>query len=236
MTLRRTELKRKTPLKAKASGIAERAPRQRKCANPACDVKFTPKIGQKVCCWQCGLAIADQPANQKKARMAIEQRERCEIKVRKERIRKYGDFMADAEKAVRDYRRTYELSIGSGCMSCGKDQHTIQAEQGWKTGGAWDGGHFLGKGARPELRLEENNIWLQCKGCNGGSAKYARKGESVRNGFRAGLIERIGLPAVEALEADHRPRKYTIDELKQITAHYRALLRDLKKQQEAGHV
>ena len=28
-------------------------------------------------------------------------------------------------------------------------------------------------------------------------------------------------------------RKYTIDELKQITAHYRALLRDLKKQQEA---
>ena len=39
MTLsRRTALKRKTPLKAKASGIAERKPRQRKCDNPACDV------------------------------------------------------------------------------------------------------------------------------------------------------------------------------------------------------
>ena len=234
--MKRTELKRKTPLKAKASGIAERAPRQRKCANPACDVKFTPKIGQKVCCWQCGLAVANKPENQKKARMAIEQRERREIGERREKLKSHGDYVQEATSAVQAYRRVYELSIGSGCISCGKSQAEIEAAQGWKTGGAWDGGHYLSKGARPELRLEENNIWLQCKGCNGGSAKYARKGESVRNGFRAGLIERIGLPAVEALEADHRPRKYTIDELKQITAHYRALLRDLKKQQEVSHV
>lgn len=232
MTLRRTELKRKTPLKAKASGIAERAPRQRKCANPACDVKFTPKIGQKVCCWQCGLAIADQPANQKKARMAIEQRERREIQVRKESLRSYGSYVQEAEKSVRDYRRTFEISIGSGCMSCGKSQEEIVAAQGWKTGGAFDAGHFLGKGARPELRLLEQNIWLQCKNCNSGSYMHARKGHTVAEGFRLGLIERIGLEAVEALEADHRPRKYTVDELKQITAHYRALLRDLKKQQE----
>lgn len=233
--MKRTELKRKTPLKAKASGIKPRTPRQKTCDNPACGKKFTPvpgAIGQKVCCWQCGLAIAGQPENQKKARVAIEQRERREIKVRREKLRSHGDHVQEATSAVQAYRRVYELSIGSGCISCGKSQAEIEAAQGWKTGGAWDGGHFLGKGARPELRLEEKNIWLQCKGCNGGSAKYARKGESVRNGFRMGLIERIGLEAVEALEADHRPRKYTIEELKQITAHYRALLRDLKKQQE----
>ncbi|CAN7519896.1 recombination protein NinG [Pseudomonas sp. LjRoot71] len=229
--MRRTELKRSTPLKAKASGITERKPRQRKCDNPACDVKFTPKLGQKVCCWQCGLAVADQPANQKKARVAIEQRERREIKVRKEKLRTYGDYVSAAEKSVRDYRRTFELFIGSGCMSCNKDQAQVQAEQGWKTGGAWDAGHYLGKGARPELRLVENNIWLQCKGCNGGSAKYARKGESVANSFRIGLIARIGLEAVEALEADHTPRHYTKEELQQITALYRLKLRELKKQE-----
>ena len=234
--MKRTELKRKTPLMAKASDIAERKPRQRTCANPACDVKFTPKIGQKVCCWQCGLAVAKQPGNQKKARIAIEQRERQEIKVRKEKLKTHGDYVQEATSAVQAYRRVYELSIGSGCMSCSKTQGQVQAEQGWKTGGAWDGGHFLSKGARPELRLEENNIWLQCKGCNGGSAKYASKGQSVADGFRTGLIDRIGLKAVEALEADHRPRKYTIEELKQITAEYRRKLRELKKQQEACHV
>ncbi|MEZ6848106.1 recombination protein NinG, partial [Pseudomonas aeruginosa] len=108
-------------------------------------------------------------------------------------------------------------------------QAEVLAEQGWKTGGAFDAGHFLGKGARPEHRLEPSNIWLQCKACNAGSSKYARRGLTVSQGFREGLIERIGLEAVEALEADHRPRKYTNDELKAITAEYRAKLRELKK-------
>jgi len=172
--------------------------------------------------------LAVTKAKQARERVALERVERREIRARKDKLRKYGDFVADAEKAVRDYRRTYELSIGSGCMSCGKTQAEVEAAQGWKTGGAWDGGHFLGKGARPELRLVESNIWLQCKGCNGGSNKYARKGESVRQGFRAGLIERIGIEAVEALEADHTPRKYTIEDLQAIKAKYRAKTRELK--------
>jgi hypothetical protein len=212
------------PLKA----ISEKP---KKCAVRACRAPFVPsRPFQTWCSPDCAVVIAR--AKQDKQRKALAQVERREIRARKEKLKTHGDYVQEATSAVQAYRRVYELSIGSGCISCGKSQAEIEAAQGWKTGGAWDGGHFLSKGARPELRLEEKNIWLQCKGCNGGSAKYARKGESVRNGFRAGLIERIGLPAVEALEADHRPRKYTIDELKQITAHYRALLRDLKKQQE----
>ncbi len=141
--------------------------------------------------------------------------------------------MKDAEKAVRDNRRTYELSIGSGCICCGGSQESILHAQGWKTGGAFDAGHFLGKGARPELRLVPNNIWLQCKSCNAGSSKFSRKGETVSQGFRAGLIARIGLEAVEALEADHAPRKETIEQLKAITADYRAKTKELKKGQAA---
>jgi hypothetical protein len=164
-----------------------------------------------------------------KARKAIAQRDRREIKVRKEALKSRGDHLKDAEKAVREYRRTYELSIGSGCMSCGESQESILAAQGWKTGGAFDAGHFLGKGARPELRLEPSNIWLQCKACNSGSYMHARKGYTVSQGFRTGLIARIGLEAVEALEADHEPRKHTVDELKAITAEYRAKTRELKR-------
>ena len=166
---------------------------------------------------------------QEKQRKSIAQRERREIKVRKEKLRTRSDFVQDAEKAVRDYRRTYELSIGSGCISCGKSQAEIQAAQGWKTGGAFDAGHFLSKGARPELRMEPTNIWLQCKSCNAGSFKYARKGLTVSQAFRDGLVSRIGLEAVEALEADHEPRKYTIEELKAITAEYRAKTREIRK-------
>ncbi len=187
-------------------------------------------MGQKVCSPACALATKDK--HQAPARKAIADRERKEIKVRKQGLMTHSDFVRLAEKAVRDYRRTYELSIGSGCISCGKSQAEIQAAQGWKTGGAFDGGHFLSKGARPELRLEPSNIWLQCKACNAGSSKYARKGVSVAEGFREGLIERIGLAAVEALEADHRPRKHTNEELKAIAAEFRAKVRELKKATE----
>lgn len=209
--------------------LATKQPRPKKCKNPACGISFPPqRLGQKVCSPKCGLAIKD--VNQAKARKSLAQVGRADIKVRKEALKTRADHLKDAEKAVRDYRRTYELSIGSGCISCGESQESILAAQGWKTGGAFDAGHFLGKGARPELRLLPTNIWLQCKSCNAGSSKFARKGETVSQGFRSGLIARIGLDAVEALEADHEPRKHTVEELKAMTAEYRAKTRELKKE------
>ena len=209
-----------------------KAPKPKKCKNPACGDSFVPqRLGQAVCGYKCGLAIKD--VNQAKARKALDQIGRAEIQVRKEALKTRSDHLKDAEKAVRDYRRTYELSIGSGCISCGESQESILAAQGWKTGGAFDAGHFLGKGARPELRLMPNNIWLQCKSCNAGSSKYARKGQTVSQAFREGLIARIGLEAVEALEADHTPRKETVEQLKAITAEYRTKTRELIKGQSA---
>lgn len=208
--------------------VALKEVKQKTCK--ACGDKFRPSLStQKACSVACALELAKQPEGQKVARKAIADRERREIQVRKEKLKTRSDYVQEAEKAVRDYRRTYELGIGSGCISCGKTQEEIQAAQGWKTGGAFDAGHFLGKGARPELRMEPMNIWLQCKGCNAGSSKYARKGATVSQGFRTGLIERIGLEAVEALEADHTPRKHTIEDLKAIKAEYRAKIKQLKE-------
>jgi hypothetical protein len=201
--------------------------RPKRCRVAGCGATFTPtRSFQKWCSPDCAVVLARQA--QERQRKSIAQRERREIKVRKEKLKSRADHMKDAEKAVRDYRRNYELSIGSGCISCGESQHAIIAAQGWKTGGAFDAGHFLGKGARPELRLVPENIWLQCKACNSGSYMHARKGYTVSVGFRTGLIARIGLDAVEALEADHEPRKHTIEELKAITAEYRAKTKELK--------
>lgn len=194
----------------------------------ACRESFQPNNSMQVVCSPgCGLLIARQARERKEAQLAKE--ERKQTRERKERLKTRVDFLKDAEKAVRDYRRIYELSIGSGCISCGKSQEEIKAAQGWKTGGAFDAGHWMGKGARPELRLEPLNIWLQCKACNGGSAKYARKGESVKDGFEAGVIERMGREAANELKNDHKPRHYTIDDLKAITKEYRAKTRELKR-------
>ena len=220
--MKRTPLQRKTPLK---SG----APRRKRC--PECRVMFTPSRSSQAVCGEieCAIAYGKSEKGQASAKKALADVGRRDIEVRKEALKTRSDHMKDAEKAVRDYRRTYELSIGSGCISCGESQESILHAQGWKVGGAFDGGHFMGKGARPELRLEPTNIWLQCKACNSGSYMHARKGYTVSQGFRTGLIARIGLDAVEALEADHAPRKETMEQLKAITAEYRAKTRELKR-------
>ena len=208
--------------------LPAKTPRPKKCRNPACRQPFSQRNSlQVVCSPKCGLALAEITRARKQK--DLDRVERKDTRERKERLKTYGDHVDDAEKAVRDCRRLEELAMGSGCMSCGKSQEEVQAAQGWKTGGAFDAGHWMGKGARPELRLEPMNIWLQCKGCNGGSAKYARKGESVKEGFEAGVIERIGKEAAEALKNDHRARHYTVDDLKAITKEYRAKTRELKR-------
>ncbi|WP_454833254.1 recombination protein NinG [Pseudomonas veronii] len=220
--MKRTPLQRKTPLK---SGAA----RRKRC--PECRVMFSPSRDSQAVCGEieCAIAYGKSEKGRAIAGKALADVGRRDLRERKEALKSRADHLKDAEKAVRDYRRTYELSIGSGCISCGESQEAVLAAQGWKVGGAFDGGHFMGKGARPELRLEPTNIWLQCKACNSGSYMHARKGYTVSQGFRAGLIARIGLDAVEALEADHTPRKETVEQLKAITAEYRAKTRELKR-------
>jgi hypothetical protein len=81
-------------------------------------------------------------------------------------------------------------------------------------------GHYLSTAARPELRFHEHNVWRQCEQCN----TYL-SGNLIP--YRANLIQRIGLPAVEALEGPHPAAKWTIDDLKAIKADYRDRLKEI---------
>lgn len=194
----------------------------KKCANSACDIQFIPaQLGQKVCGWACGLAIA--PANQDRARKAIDQRERREIKVRKEKLKSRADFMRDAQTAFNAFIRERDKDLP--CICCG----SYGPGEDWLTGGKWDAGHFLGRGAYPELRFVEDNVHKQLKTCNAGSSKYAAKGRTVAQGYRERLIVKIGLDRVEQLEGPNEAQKQTVDELKAVTATYRAKTRELKR-------
>ena len=176
----------------------------------------------------CGLTLAREGRAKAEKVEAIKERKADKAKL--EKMKPRSEWLKEAKTAAQQFRRLEELAKGSGCISCGRSQEEVTGSESWKPGGSWDGGHYLGKGARPELALEPLNIWLQCKSCNGGSGKYARKGYSVNASFRLNLIERIGLEAVEALEADHAPKHYSIDDLKAIKADYTAKTKILKAQ------
>lgn len=106
--------------------------------------------------------------------------------------------------------------MGKGCISCGANCGATAV------GGDGDAGHFRSRGSAPHLRFDERNCHLQCKKCN----RYLSG--NVAN-YRIGLIERIGLDAVDALESDQEPRNHTIDDLREIKARYTKLANDLKK-------
>lgn len=154
--------------------------------------------------------------------------ERAEIKKRKEAVKTRAQWLAEAKVAIQGARRLEELAKGRGCMSCGRSRQEVEAGT-WRPGGYWDGGHFLSKGAHPEMALEPKNIWLQCKSCNAGSSKYAGKGLTVSASFEENLARAEGQDLVDWLKGPHPAKHYDIDDLKAIKAGYTAKALELKK-------
>lgn len=180
----------------------------------ACGGKFQPSFNstQVVCSPKCALAHA--PANHDKARKAIDQRERREIKVRKEKLKNRGDYLREAQQAFNAYIRLRDQLAGHACISSGRPLD-------WN-GNAVDAGHYRSVGAAPHLRFDERNVHAQSKEQN----RYL---SGNATDYRVGLIRRIGLAEVEALERDQSVRKYTIEDLKAIKAEYRAKIKQLKE-------
>lgn len=193
--------------------MEKKAPKPKVCKNPACKASFVPqRLGQAVCNYACGLAIKD--VNQEKARKALVDVGRKEVKAQKERLKSRGEHMRETQIAFNAYIRLRDQLAGHACISSGKPLD-------W-SGNAVDAGHYRSVGSAPHLRFDERNCHAQSKQDN-----RFLSGNAVD--YRIGLIARIGLEAVDALEADQSVRKYTVDDLKAIKAHYRALARELKR-------
>ncbi|MDD2056595.1 recombination protein NinG [Pseudomonas putida] len=201
--------------------VALKEVKQKTCKS--CGGKFRPSLStQKACSVKCALALA--PANHDKARKAIDQRKRREIKVRKEGLKTRADYIREAQIEFNAFIRLRDKD--EPCICCG----SYGPGEDWLTGGKWDAGHFLGRGAYPELRFDEDNCHKQLKSCNGGSGKYAAKGRTVAQGYRERLIQKIGQERVDRLEGPHEAQRYTIEDLRVIKAEYRAKIKQLKEQ------
>lgn len=199
MTLKRTEFKR-APAKEKKP---EPGPRKIRCK--VCRVQFVPNPPWlRHCSPDCGAVLAVQLLAKQKQKA-----QRVERAADKAKLKTRADWLREAQAAINSWVRLVR-DVEKPCISCGR-QHE----------GKYDCGHYLSRGAHPNLAFVENNLAKQCVPCN----QYL-SGNQIR--FRQGLIARIGLEAVEALESDNEPRKYTISDLQAIKATYTAKLRELK--------
>lgn len=178
--------------------------RERKCV--ICTEKFMQQRAmQKVCSPACSAVHA---------RREREKQERTETRERKATLKTRNDWMKETQTVFNQFIRLRDQLAGYACISSGRPLD-------W-SGNAVDAGHYRSVGSAPHLRFNEDNCHAQSKHDN----QY-KSGNAVD--YRIGLIARIGLERVEALENDNTPRHYTIDDLKAIKDEYRAKLRALKE-------
>lgn len=181
--------------------IAEPKRRTRKCAVKTCRAEFEPRsMTHKVCGPACAAVLVEQ----EKAAAVKKERQAglAAIKTR-------SAWLKEAQAAFNAFIR--ERDKDEPCISCGRFHS-----------GSYDAGHYRSVGAQPALRFNEHNVHKQCVPCN------QHKGGNVVE-YRLRLIRKIGATAVELLEIEHEPVKYTIDDAKRIKDTYKAKLKQLKQ-------
>ena len=185
--------------------------KSKKCK--ACRSAFTPsKPLQSACCVECALQLA-RLAREKKDKAAMATERKADA-AKREKLKTKGDYLKEAQATFNLYIRTRDRIAGHSCISSGRPLE-------WSAN-AVDAGHYRSRGSAPHLRFDERNCHAQSKQEN----RYA---SGNATGYRVGLIQRIGLVAVEELELDQEPRRYTIDDLKEIKRTYAAKTRELIK-------
>lgn len=140
--------------------------------------------------------------------------ERAKVKTRRQAMKTLPQLKAEAQREFNAYIR--ERDRDQPCICCG-----LPLGAG-EVGGAFDCGHYRSVGSAPHLRFDERNAHAQRKVCN-------RWGAGRAVDYRLGLIRRIGLASVEALESDNEVKKWTREALVEIAATYRAKARELRK-------
>lgn len=157
--------------------------------------------------WTVERKAKEARAEAKRQRMAAKV-ERAETRKRKEAVKSPAMLRKEVERVFNEFIRLRDADLP--CISCGRHHQ-----------GQWHAGHYLSVGAHPELRFSERNVHKQCAPCN----NYL-SGNIVK--YRIGLVNRIGLEAVEWLEGPHPRAKWTEDELRAIRDEYKEKVKELK--------
>ena len=165
---------------------------------------------QSVCSHACALAMVNATKARNDAKAAREDR-RITAQARN-RLKTRSELAQEAQVAVNAYVRLRDAALP--CVSCGRHHQ-----------GQWHAGHYMSRGARPDLRFDLDNIHKQCQPCNehlsGNIAAYRQE-----------LIRRIGQAGVDRLEGPAQQDKLTRDDLIEIKARFKGMTRALAKTME----
>jgi len=160
----------------------------------------------KVCSIDCAIKHAEKKnVALEYKRKAIEKREH---KKALEAIKPKSKWLKEAQIEFNRYIRLRDRDLP--CISCERF-HT----------GQYHAGHFRTVGSSPHLRFDERNCHKQCAPCNN-----HKSGDIVN--YRRSLGERIGWDVVGELENDNEAKHYTIDDIKEIKAYYKAKCKELE--------
>ena len=170
-----------------------------------CKSQYTKsRMGQVVCCPECAMTLA-RSKNAKAEKVEITSARRAAVAKLKTR----SDWMKEVQAVVNAVVR--ERDKDQPCISCGRHHQ-----------GQYHAGHYLSVGAHPELRFDLTNIHKQCQPCN-----THLSGNQLE--YRKGLAARYSQDYVSAVETPMPTRKYTVDELIQLKAFYKAKLKEMRE-------
>lgn len=191
-----------------------KGPKLKSCK--VCREKFAPRTPlQTACSPLCAAAHGKKVTAQQKAK--AQRQERAQDKAKLDSMKTIPKLKAELQTVFNLYIRLRDA--GKPCICCGKFATAAALA---KPGGAYDSCHYRSRGSADHLRYNEDNVHLGLKDCNTWGHKD----------YRGGLIARIGIERVEALESDQGLVKWTHDWLRSTKALYQAKVRELKRQQE----
>lgn len=180
---------------------------------------FTPaRPMQKACSPGCAHLMAQHKNARTAERAAREDRKQTRAQL--EALKGIPELKREAQREFNRYIRARDRIAGHPCISSGKP---LAWEAKGITGSAVDAGHYRSTGAADHLRFNEDN-------CHAQSVRDNRDLAGNAVAYRSGLIARIGLARVEALENDNVPIKWTRDKLKAIRDECRRKANELEKQ------
>jgi hypothetical protein len=178
-----------------------------------CGERFMPdRLGQtihKECVYPFALKLI------KKKLAAKAKTERAQTRARKEAIQTIPELIKVAQREFNAWVRKRDEA--KPCICCGRTSD----DKDLLTGSRWDAGHYRSTGSASHLRFNEDNCHRQLVHCN-------RHGAGRAVDYRIGLIARIGIEAVEALESSNEPHKWTREELRAIAATYKQKRKELE--------
>lgn len=199
--MKRSELKRRTPLKA--SDQVRATVRLRKCPvkKGGCGASFQPLRQKQIACLDCAVPVG---------RWLKDKEDKRVHKEKQTEAKPLSHWLELTERVVNAF--VLQRDRERPCISCGTFK-TVQ----------WEAGHYRNVGSYPEIRFDLRNITKQCHRCN--CDLHGNK-----DNYRIGYVERNGQEPMDWLEGPHPTAKYTREGLATLRAEIRARANALERE------